>query len=68
MTNGNDQAFGISHRDFCYLGLTKREYFAAMAMQGRMATFEGLNESFELTAEIAVTMADELIAALNGEE
>lgn len=43
--------------------LTKREYFAAMAMQGLMANnFQGKTESF---ASKAVLLADALITALN---
>ena len=44
-------------------GLTKREYFAAIAMQGLLVEGESY---FEAThAEIAVKHADELIAELN---
>lgn len=47
-------------------GLTKREYFAAMAMQGLLARNEtGTVEQF---TAIAVTAADALIEALNKEE
>lgn len=42
-------------------GLTKREYFAAMAMQGIL---ENKVPHYQL-AEKAVTMADALIKALN---
>jgi hypothetical protein len=45
-------------------GLSRRELFAALAMQGRMATKEGESEGFADTAEISVEMADALIAAL----
>jgi hypothetical protein len=45
-------------------GLTKREYFAAMAMQG-IATDASVQ--FEMAAKIAVEYADALIAALNKE-
>lgn len=49
-------------------GLTKREAFAAMAMQGICAgpDFAGMSE--ETIAESAVSQADALIAALNREE
>ena len=47
-------------------GLTKREYFAAMAMQGIASdqTFVKPNEPEEI-AERAVAMADALITTLN---
>jgi hypothetical protein len=46
------------------MGLTKREYFAAMAMQGLLST---VPESFNGTeiAQLSVNMADALIEALN---
>ncbi len=45
-------------------GLTKREYFAAMAMQG---TLVGIDEkqNFKIIAEWSVQQADALIEALN---
>ena len=42
-------------------GLTKREYFAGLAMQGLLA--DGILD-FESVADIAVDQADELIEAL----
>jgi hypothetical protein len=44
-------------------GLTKREYFAALAMQGMMAN--NRDGSSQLFAELSVKMADALIKALN---
>jgi len=49
--------------NYFHYGLTKREYFAAMAMQGVCSTNQAL-----LAKEVAVwsvKMADELIKALN---
>ena len=44
-------------------GLTKREYFAAVSLQGLLAsTYTG---SYQLFAEKAVKMADQLIIELN---
>lgn len=76
MTNGNDTIFpaplGLNYTS----GLTVREHFAAMAMQGHLANIETLralsqdkspNGLFELTAKAAVEMADALIEALNKE-
>lgn len=51
-------------------GLTKREYFAAAAMQGLLAGEDPLPENqrpAELQAHLAVRHADALIAALNAE-
>jgi len=48
-----------------YIGLTKREYFAAMALQGFLASEEkGYPNQF---TNSAVQAADALIAALNAE-
>ena len=49
-----------------YYGLTKREYFAAMAMQGLMSNGGNMN-TYEEDAETAVRVSDFLIAALNKE-
>lgn len=45
-------------------GLTKREYFAAMAMQGAVASNYVFHSPQEL-AQYAVSTADTLIAELN---
>ena len=54
--------------DSVYCGLTKREYFAAFALQGLLST---AHQDFEYnSAEVcqkAVEHADTLIKALNGE-
>ena len=47
-----------------YLGLTKREYFAAMAMQGLLSTNRA-NHGAEDIAFVSVNLAEELIKALN---
>ena len=44
-------------------GVTKREYFAAKALQGLLAKDDTLN--FELLSQEAVEAADALIDALN---
>lgn len=51
-------------------GLTKREYFAAMAMQGVVMQGEHTTNSHrtEFTAKDAVQYADALIEALNAEK
>lgn len=57
-------------------GLTKREYFAAMAMQGLLANSEWMQEyeggkylmHNEVISEVSVNLADALINALNKEQ
>jgi hypothetical protein len=74
MTNGNDSAFSkpafVSQQgvvDPPQEGLTKREYFAAMAMQGIIAAHNiyetGIDN--EVNARTAINAADALIEALN---
>lgn len=57
-THGDDAAFPGSQP-----GLTKREYFAAMALQGLLADGTNAFESEEI--RYAVAFADALIEALN---
>lgn len=64
MSDANEPAFG--HGDYVNggaPGLTKRELFAAMAMQGWLA---GISDAEpELMAKDAVAYADALLAALS---
>jgi hypothetical protein len=46
-------------------GLTKREYFAAIAMQGIIANKDGLDIKIERIVESAVDTADALIEELS---
>jgi hypothetical protein len=46
-------------------GLTKREYFALMAMQGIIANKDGLDIKIERIVESAVDTADALIQELS---
>jgi hypothetical protein len=48
-------------------GLTKREYFAAMAMQGWLAN-EYIGTKYDIIAQHCVRMADALIEELNKEK
>lgn len=87
MTNGNDFAFGepLLRRDQLVdyvnfnLPLTKREYFAALAMQGLCSNSDALGSASRIgredgtsgtaaLAEACVQLADHLIAALNAQE
>jgi hypothetical protein len=46
-------------------GCTKREHFAAMAMQGLLANYSNRGMNIDTIAKQAVNAADELIKALN---
>jgi hypothetical protein len=71
LDNKNTPAFPVSEETTdridaevkIYSGLTKREYFAAMAMQGLMAN--NFQSSFELFAVRAVKMADAILTELS---
>lgn len=71
MTNGNDSVVFVSGEATSNdnLGLTKREYFAAIAMQGLLASnsvFVGADDNWEYkVSQQAVKQADALITALN---
>ena len=64
--NANKPAMPVKIKsafNYCvYLGLTKREYFAAMAMQGLIA--QGGYDRFDNLAEDAVNQADALLERL----
>jgi hypothetical protein len=74
-TNGNDPVsatqeyhsknFGVV---LAKTGLTKREYFAAMAMQGIASDLTFSEFEFSKLAEWSVLQADALIEALNKEK
>jgi len=76
MTNGNDPAFGTSEIvEFNsgpalakMAGLTKRELFSAMAMQGFAADSKYCPPTIEAMARNCCQWADALIAALNEEK
>lgn len=73
MTNANDPINLGSESDKCgnpikeHLGLTKREYFAAMAMQGVLANNSdgNTNWDYDIIGEHCTKAADALITALN---
>jgi hypothetical protein len=76
MTNGNDYANPSTHQnsdgthDFnVNKGLTKREYFAAMAMQGILANHTYNNwDDYDLMAKDSCYAVDAIIAQLNKTE
>jgi len=71
LTRSVDPAFGFAVQfadksSFVSPGLTKREYFAAMVMQGIIANMKlGEDSGYETIAEWSVKQADALIEALN---
>jgi hypothetical protein len=66
ITRANDLAYPVKKVDTInYTGLTKREYFAAMAMQGIITNKDGLDIKIERIVESAVDTADALIEELN---
>lgn len=65
LTEPHDTAFGHDGPNNTAAGLTKREYFAALAMQGMCANHETGHFDYDRLAIVAVTQADALITALN---
>lgn len=65
-TFGEDYAHPCEGEDWREQGLTKREYFAAAAMQGILSRAMEL-ETYGYYAKCAVVQAEALIAALNEE-
>ena len=67
--NQMDLGNSIEHHTAFSLGLTKREYFAAMAMQGLVANGCSIDIDkdypFETRAKTCILIADALIKALN---
>ena len=74
-TNGNDTAYVVAEAQnldgswtLASEGLTKKEYFAAMAMQGIIYSDSSTDYLTGLWAKNAVKCADALITALNESE
>ena len=69
MENGENAAYPIHMKS---KGLTKREYFAGLAMQGLLGggrdVLTGKTIQNEIITELSVSMADALIEALNKAE
>ena len=62
--SANDPAFPTDHAWESNRGLTKREYFAAMAMQGLADTDSSTYQGVERISKLSVALADSLIKAL----
>lgn len=69
MTDGDSEAFPQPEGAMTVTGMTKREYFAALAMQGVLAGALASGQSLhpEDVAQRAVNRADKLIEVLNDE-
>jgi hypothetical protein len=66
--NGSEPA-NPSDLDFpYYIGLTKREYFAGLALQGILAADTAAEWEMSLAAGYAVRMADALLKALEDDK
>jgi hypothetical protein len=71
MTNGDTPTYPLERsydKTWVANGLTKREYFAAMAMQGMQSDNPSMGLRSSFLAKYAVEMADALITALNEEK
>lgn len=65
-THGDSPINTIEYNNnYVSIGLTKREYFAAMAMQGALANKSAHERTIEMITESAVKLADALIEELN---
>ena len=67
LSNGNQYAFPLATHSDEYHGFTKREYLAAMAMQGLQSSSLVADWSVEDIAKESVSQADALIAELSKE-
>lgn len=69
MKNGKENIYPITIEDngnssVTYLGLTKREYFAGLALQGMMANQHLTSTENDTIARWSVEIADALLAEL----
>ena len=67
MTNAENTAYPVKGLGPHYMGLTKRELFAAMAMQGLLNTHTEFTTIYTYATD-AVRLADALISELNKTE
>jgi hypothetical protein len=68
MSRGDDSAFPVaaSEKSLLVYGLTIREHFAGLAMQGLLASGgNDVHANFEFCASNAVSLADAIIAELS---
>jgi hypothetical protein len=66
MENGNEGAFAMLDNNgiFTQYGLTKREYFAGLALQGIISK-HGVQTDISDFAKDAIKLADQLLKQLN---
>ncbi len=64
MENGQQAAFATASDSRYQAGLTKREYFAGLAMQGMMANRDLTSKLCSEVAKWSVEMADALLVEL----
>ena len=68
VTDGKDTVYPQFIEGIQFYGLTKREYFAAMAMQGLIASNDdGAGDRIDEVPNYAVAIAEALVEALNKE-
>ena len=65
--------YNLPNQERQYSGLTKREHYAGLAMQGLLAlpdkgTFGSFDEAIEWMCEVSVKFADELLKQLENEQ
>lgn len=65
MENGKEGAFACANQNGLQKGLTKREYFVGLAMQGIVSNTEYIMNSSETIAQYALKIADELLKQLD---
>jgi len=66
MKQSEEPAFPYTDAEtFAYNGVSKREYFAALAMQGILANKDFSTFSTIETAKLALEMADKLLETIN---
>lgn len=65
-TNPNESAFPVSENELPCPGVSKREYFVAMALQGIAAQY-AWDKPCDIASK-AIICADEIINQLNGQD
>lgn len=73
MENGNQPAFAAMNEQDVFYGLTKREYFAGLAMQGLLSNPEWMKEykgekyliQKDIAVKLSIEYSDELLKHLN---
>lgn len=61
-------AFATISTDYIQIGLTKREYFAGLAMQGMLANVDAECRTHAEIIKISIDLTDELLKQLDSHE